>query len=224
MKSRLPWLCSLVLLISVGALFWVNRKQAAELASLQQATQENQAARATADENAKTQDQAKDAELASLRADKEDLLRLRNEVRQLKGQNQDLNKQVQTAQSQAQSAQAQAEGAQAQMQALRQTAAQAQAQQAVNDAAFRARYGIAPNASDQEKANVCMNNLRQIDGAKQRWALEHVKTVGAVPTEADLRPYFNNNPLPTCPSGGSYNFNPVQLPPTCTIPGHVLPR
>ena len=224
MKSRLPWLCSLALLLAVGALAWLNRKQAADVARLQQENQEYQTSRAAADENAKTQDQAKDAELASLRADKEDLLRLRNEVRQLKGQNQDLNKQVQTAQSQAQNAQAQAEGAQAQMQALRQTAAQAQAQQAANDAAFRARYGIAANASDQEKANACINNLRQIDGAKQQWALEHVKTPGAVPTEADLRPYLRNNPPPTCPSGGSYNLNPVSLPPTCTIPGHVLPR
>src|SRR5262249_54090738 len=152
MKSRLPWLSALVLLIAVGALFWMNRKQAAELTRLQQENQEFQTARAAADENAKTQDQAKDAELASLRADKEDLLRLRNEVRQLKGQNQDLSKQVQTAQTQVQNAQAQAEGAQAQIQALRQTAAQAQAQQAASDAAFRARYGIAPNATDQEKA------------------------------------------------------------------------
>src|SRR5438552_7205215 len=181
MKERLPWLCALVLVLALGGLLWFNRKQAAELTKLQAENQEYQNTRVTNEENAKTQDQAKDAELTSLRADKEDLLRLRNEVRQLKNENQGLAKQVQTTEAKVQSAQAQAEGAQAQMQALRQTAAQAQAQQTA-DAAFRARYGLAPNASDQEKANACINNLRQIDGAKQQWALEHSKAATPVPT------------------------------------------
>jgi Tfp pilus assembly protein FimV len=221
MKQKLPWLFALALLVAVAALFAFNRKQAAELARLQTENQQYQQLGAANDENAKSQDQAKDAELTRLRQDNEDLLRLRNEVRQLKNDNQGLTKQVQTAQAQVQTAQAQIEGAQAQVQALRQTAAQAQAQQAT-DAAFRARYGLASNASEQEKATACLNNLRQLDGAKQQWALEHSKPANSVPTEADLRPYLKGNALPSCASGGTYTLNQVNMPPTCSIPGHVL--
>src|SRR5438477_3838191 len=95
MKLRLPWLCALALLIALGALFWLNRKQAAELTKLQEENQEYQKVRLTLEENSKTQDQAKDAELVSLRQDKEDLLRLRNEVRQLRTENLGLTQQVQ---------------------------------------------------------------------------------------------------------------------------------
>src|SRR2546423_7409816 len=37
--------------------------------------------------------------------------------------------------------------------------------------------------------NACINNLRQIDSAKQQWALETRQTSNAVPEETDLQPY-----------------------------------
>ncbi|HTB85462.1 MAG TPA: von Willebrand factor type A domain-containing protein [Candidatus Sulfotelmatobacter sp.] len=41
-------------------------------------------------------------------------------------------------------------------------------------------------------ANAVINNLRQIDAAKNQWALENNKSPDAVPTSADLSPYLKN--------------------------------
>jgi hypothetical protein len=73
--------------------------------------------------------------------------------------------------------------------------------------------------------NACINNLRQIDAAKQQWALEKGKSATDVPTEDDLKPYImlRNGQFPRCPQGGTYTINAVGQPPTCSIPGHVLP-
>ncbi len=72
--------------------------------------------------------------------------------------------------------------------------------------------------------NACINNLRQIDAAKQQWALENGKMGSAVPTEADLMPYLGHGHFPTCPEGGTYTINAVDQPPTCSISGHKLPQ
>jgi general secretion pathway protein G len=84
------------------------------------------------------------------------------------------------------------------------------------------------------KSNACINNLRQIDAAKNEWALEHDSKSN------DIRPYIErerNNPfikldakgnLPKCPSGGIYSIGKIGEPPTCSLgttvtPAHVLP-
>src|SRR2546429_5803805 len=41
--------------------------------------------------------------------------------------------------------------------------------------------------------NACINNLRQIDGAIQQWALEQKKDTTATPAEADVTPYLKNS-------------------------------
>jgi hypothetical protein len=71
--------------------------------------------------------------------------------------------------------------------------------------------------------NTCLNNLRQIDAAKQQWALEKNKIVDAVPKPEDLLPYFKDGLFPSCPDGGVYSPNSVEASPTCTVQGHVLP-
>jgi len=69
--------------------------------------------------------------------------------------------------------------------------------------------------------NACINNLRQIDTAKQQWALEKGKQSTDVPTMEDLKPYLAK--IPHCPAGGTYTINAVGQPPECSIPGHRLP-
>jgi len=69
--------------------------------------------------------------------------------------------------------------------------------------------------------NACINNLRQIDAAKQQWALEKGKQATDVPTWDDLKPYLGR--IPHCPAGGTYTINAVGVAPQCSIPGHVLP-
>jgi hypothetical protein len=62
-----------------------------------------------------------------------------------------------------------------------------------------------------------------MDAAKQQWALENDKTADAIPTAQELLPYLSMV-FPVCPSGGTYTINAVGVPPTCSVPGHVLPQ
>jgi hypothetical protein len=71
--------------------------------------------------------------------------------------------------------------------------------------------------------NACINNLRQIQAAKNEWALEKGKSQTDVPTWDDLQPYIAGKVPLVCPAGGTYSLNAVDEPPTCSIPGHVLP-
>jgi hypothetical protein len=73
--------------------------------------------------------------------------------------------------------------------------------------------------------NACINNLRQMDAAKNQWALENNKKTGDICTEENLKPYIRlvGGQLPKCPQGGIYTIGPVGEPPTCSIPGHKLP-
>ncbi|MGA9450729.1 MAG: DUF4190 domain-containing protein [Verrucomicrobiia bacterium] len=79
-------------------------------------------------------------------------------------------------------------------------------------------------ARDVAMTNACVNNLRQIEAAKNEWALERGKKPGDIPTAQDLKPYFKNGVFPTCPAGGSYTIGAVSNAPTCSIPGHKLPE
>src|SRR5215469_2927847 len=75
------------------------------------------------------------------------------------------------------------------------------------------------------KKNLCINNLRLIDGAKEAWAQEHQKTNSDIPAWADLKPYFGRSggEILECPSGGTYTVGRIDQKPTCSIPGHALP-
>ena len=71
--------------------------------------------------------------------------------------------------------------------------------------------------------HTCINNLRQIDSAKQQWAIENRKADTATPTSDDVQNYMKNNAYPTCPASGSYTINAVNTDPTCSVSGHALP-
>ena len=81
--------------------------------------------------------------------------------------------------------------------------------------------------------NACINNLRQIDGAIQQWALETKQASTAPVTAADVSGYLKAPP--TCPAysgaGGlpgftaSYGLTTVSNPPTCArVATHILPN
>jgi prepilin-type N-terminal cleavage/methylation domain-containing protein len=90
-------------------------------------------------------------------------------------------------------------------------------------------------ARTTSQKNACINNLRQIDGAKQQWALENNQSSGATPASAAIQPYLGRGSagkLPTCPSGGtggsfgaSYTMGSLSVAPVCKIVAstHVLP-
>jgi competence protein ComGC len=78
-------------------------------------------------------------------------------------------------------------------------------------------------ARNTAQNNACISNLRQIDGAKQQWALENQKDASATPTTADLDKYMKHGFARfTCAKGGNYKINSVGESPTCTIEGHTL--
>jgi prepilin-type N-terminal cleavage/methylation domain-containing protein len=95
-------------------------------------------------------------------------------------------------------------------------------------------------ARTKSQQNACINNLRQIDGAIQQWALEQKKA----PTDvlntdgSDIFPYLKHQVV--CPTAGtdpkfatSYGITDVQTPPICNLQGaakntdtllnHVMP-
>lgn len=70
--------------------------------------------------------------------------------------------------------------------------------------------------------NACVNNLRQIDGAKQQWMVENRKTTNDVVAWDDIRPYLK--PTLVCPQGGTYILGRIGESPRCSIGGtHTLP-
>ena len=76
------------------------------------------------------------------------------------------------------------------------------------------------------QANACINNLRQIDGAKQQWALELKQAPTATPSAGAVGSYLGGSggTMPTCPQAGTYTIGTVATKPTCSIGGtHVLP-
>ncbi|MSU58298.1 MAG: hypothetical protein EXS35_08975 [Pedosphaera sp.] len=70
--------------------------------------------------------------------------------------------------------------------------------------------------------NACINNLRQMDGAAQQWALENKKKLEDKVTWKDITPYLKN-PI-VCPQNGIYTIGPtVSNVPSCSIATHRLP-
>jgi prepilin-type N-terminal cleavage/methylation domain-containing protein len=78
-------------------------------------------------------------------------------------------------------------------------------------------------ARELSQKNACINNLRQIDGAKNTWALEMKKVGTDSPGDSDLfgtTLYVRSKP--ECPANGTYTLATVVTKPTCNISGHSL--
>ncbi len=79
------------------------------------------------------------------------------------------------------------------------------------------------HARAKSQQNACINNLRQIDGAIDEWALENGQSSGAsVPDVATVSAYLKlnaNSSIPSCPAGGTYTTSTVGAVPqvTCTL-------
>jgi prepilin-type N-terminal cleavage/methylation domain-containing protein len=83
------------------------------------------------------------------------------------------------------------------------------------------------HARTESAKHACINNLRQIDGAVQEWAVEQKQAPSAIPDFTDISPYLKN--VVICPAGGtsfsdSYSLSMVTNRPTCNrAPDHILP-
>jgi prepilin-type N-terminal cleavage/methylation domain-containing protein len=79
---------------------------------------------------------------------------------------------------------------------------------------------VRPRATSQ--ANKCINNLRQIEAAKEQFLLEKTNENGKVVTPDDLTNYLGSGKFPTCPAGGIYKIGAANEFPTCSITNHAL--
>jgi prepilin-type N-terminal cleavage/methylation domain-containing protein len=79
--------------------------------------------------------------------------------------------------------------------------------------------------------NACINNLRQIDGAKEQAALElkwtNNQDISSAANMTSINSYIKGLPStnpPTCAGGGTYTYNPISSNPACSLTslGHVL--
>lgn len=79
-------------------------------------------------------------------------------------------------------------------------------------------------ARQTAQANACINNLRQIDGAKEQYMLEEGTSTAptAMSDLAGTGKYIKSTP--DCPAGGTYTIGAAGTNPTCSVGGtHVLP-
>jgi len=198
MKYAIPWVLVAVLLGGVYFLYSAGQGQEAKLAQFEQQRKELEGLRA---ENAQLK-QGPDAnsELARLRKENEDLLRLRREVSQLRAENERLTTELQKATGKS---------------------VQTQQQMAAENQNLRAQ---ALAAQAQARMMTCMDNLREIEAAKQRWAMEKQQTPNAFPTLVDLAPFLPGRALPVCPAGGTYSINSMSSVAGCSIAGHVISK
>ena len=82
-------------------------------------------------------------------------------------------------------------------------------------------------ARKTSQVNACLNNLRQIDGAKQQWALENGKAGTDTPVATDIQVYLGRgagsvanvicpvDPSATPAFATSYSINAVNVAPQC---------
>jgi prepilin-type N-terminal cleavage/methylation domain-containing protein len=80
-------------------------------------------------------------------------------------------------------------------------------------------------ARESSRTKSCIANLKQIEAAKEQWAMDTRAATTASPGTGDLYGatcYVKNTPI--CPSGGSYTIGNMATRPTCNgDTTHVLP-
>ena len=76
------------------------------------------------------------------------------------------------------------------------------------------------NARSTSRTNTCINNLRQLNGAKDQWAMENAKNETDMVVMNEVIVYLKGG-LPECPSSGTYMFTTVRMNATCTVAGHT---
>jgi len=201
-----------ILVFAGAAYFFYSKNQTleAELAKLRTEASEVSQLR---EENAALRPRAALADEAEkLKKENTEVFKLRNEVRQLQKEKQTLVQKVQ-----------QAQFAQDDQQRALQQAQQLQIENERLRNQGQNASGQVQSATDQR--NVCINNLKQLDGAKEQWALEMKKKPQDSATFADLigaDKYIRN--MPVCPAGGQYTLHSIAEVPTCNMPGHQLPQ
>lgn len=76
-------------------------------------------------------------------------------------------------------------------------------------------------ARENAQLNTIYHNLRQLDSAKEQWALEHMKAVGTVVSDiTEIKDYLRNGRVNEV-IRENYVLNPVGTPPDAALPSGV---
>src|SRR4051794_34425370 len=84
-------------------------------------------------------------------------------------------------------------------------------------------------ARENSRRSSCIANLKQIDSAKEQWAMDNKAASGAAVLMSDIAGVYMKGAAtgPACPAGGAYTVNNVGTNPTCSLSAgpelHVLP-
>src|SRR6185503_10477223 len=73
-------------------------------------------------------------------------------------------------------------------------------------------------ARESSRAKSCVANLKQIESAKEQWAMDTKAASTATPTDTDLygtSAYIRTTPA--CPSSGTYTIGAMTARPDCSI-------
>ena len=84
------------------------------------------------------------------------------------------------------------------------------------------------NARVSARQKTCISNMKQLETAKEQWAMENKKAVGDTCLLSDIVGAGRNiTRTPTCPAGGTYSVNVVGTKCSCSLSAapdsHVLP-
>ena len=71
-------------------------------------------------------------------------------------------------------------------------------------------------ARETSRAKACVANLKQIDSAKQQWAMDQKAGSTASPSQSDLSPTYVRT-YPSCPESGTYTIDTIANLPSCSI-------
>lgn len=75
-------------------------------------------------------------------------------------------------------------------------------------------------ARETSRAKSCQANLRQIETAKEQWAMDTRTASNAKPEAKDLVTEYmkgSEDQFPECPSSGKYEANDMSTRPTCSV-------
>jgi type II secretory pathway pseudopilin PulG len=72
------------------------------------------------------------------------------------------------------------------------------------------------------RQNACINNLWQIDSAKEQAALSLRWLHGSQPTTVIVNTYIKGDTTPECPGGGVYTYSVIGSNPMCNIVSPVM--
>ena len=79
-------------------------------------------------------------------------------------------------------------------------------------------------ARESSRAKSCVANLKQIESAKEQWAMDTKAAGTATPADTALWGTTDSyiKKAPACPSGGTYTVGSLAASPTCNITDHAL--